>query len=347
MRLVGKLLLGLVLTLLVVAIGAYWWQRPLLLTATGYAAHNACAVERLAGRTDPADDLPPNPLVPLLSTSEKGTTTTGSLLGVLAKQRVGYTPGYGCTVAEVTPSLPPAAEVDAAGNPFAAIAPPTPDPTIAAAVARAFGDDLPAADKEELGTRAVLVLKDGDLIAERYAGGFDADTPQLGWSMSKSVTNLMVGRLVDEGSVSLSDDGLRPEWTDGRARITIENLMTMTGGLAWDETYDLGTPITRMLYLEPDMGDLCRESEADAPAGDLSAVLQRKHHAAVRHPRRASRHSHSRVAPAAHLRASRARQRDDGDRRGGNAGVLLLSLGDAPRVGRDRAVRPTRGGVER
>ena len=134
------------------------------------------------------------------------------------------------------------------------VAPPTPDPTIAAAVARAFGDDLPAADKEAVGTRAVLVLKDGDLIAERYAGGFDADTPQLGWSMAKSVTNLMVGRLVDEGSVSLSDDGLRPEWTDGRARITIENLMTMTSGLAWDETYDLGTPITRMLYLEPDMG---------------------------------------------------------------------------------------------
>ena len=28
----------------------------------------------------------------------------------------------------------------------------------------------------------------------------------------------------------------------------------MTSGLAWNEDYDLGTPITRMLYLEPDMG---------------------------------------------------------------------------------------------
>jgi CubicO group peptidase (beta-lactamase class C family) len=99
----------------------------------------------------------------------------------------------------------------------------------------------------------VVVLKDGRLVAERYADGFDAGTPQLGWSMSKSVTDLLVGRLVQEGTVSLDDDHLRPEWTDRRADITIRELLQMTSGLAWDETYALNTPITRMLYLEPDM----------------------------------------------------------------------------------------------
>ena len=34
----------------------------------------------------------------------------------------------------------------------------------------------------------------------------------------------------------------------------VEQLLRMTSGLEWDETYDLGTPITRMLYLEEDMG---------------------------------------------------------------------------------------------
>ncbi len=105
--------------------------------------------------------------------------------------------------------------------------------------------------KEELGTRAIVVVKGGELVAERYADGFDRDTPQLGWSMSKSATNLLVGRLVHDGVVSLDDDQLRPEWTDSRADITVEQLLRMTSGLSWDETYDLGTPITRMLYLEP------------------------------------------------------------------------------------------------
>src|SRR5690606_26676208 len=123
------------------------------------------------------------------------------------------------------------------------------------ALARAFGDDLDDSARAALGTRAVVIVKNGELVAERYAEGFDADTPQLGWSMSKSVASLLTGVLVKQGVVSLDDDGLRSEWTDGRADITIEQLLRMTSGLEWDETYDRGTPITRMLYLEPDMGD--------------------------------------------------------------------------------------------
>ena len=72
---------------------------------------------------------------------------------------------------------------------------------------------------------------DGTIVAERYAQGFDAGTPQLGWSMSKSVTSLLLGRLVQQGLVSLSDDHLRPEWTDERASITIEDLLRMRSGL--------------------------------------------------------------------------------------------------------------------
>ena len=59
--------------LLVALLGGYWWQRPLLLTGTGYAAHNACALSEIADRDKPEDDLPPDPLVPVLRTSR--TTT--------------------------------------------------------------------------------------------------------------------------------------------------------------------------------------------------------------------------------------------------------------------------------
>jgi CubicO group peptidase (beta-lactamase class C family) len=246
---------GLVAVVLIAVTAVYWWQRPMLLTGTGYAAHNACAVTQLAGRDDPATDLPPNPLVPYLSVEGAGDPTTGSLLGLLAKQQAWYAEGFGCTLAGARPSLGTASEVTAEGNPFTdASVPASPaTPALEAALAGAFGDELPPAEAEALGTRAVVVVKDGEIVAERYADGFDRSTPQLGWSMSKSATDLIAGMLVQQGEVSLDDDHLRPEWTDGRADITVEQLLRMTSGLEWDETYDLGTPITQMLYGEPDM----------------------------------------------------------------------------------------------
>lgn len=246
-----------VLALIVIAAfsGVFLWQQPILLTGTGYAAHNACAVTEVAGRDDPESDLPPNPLVPYLRVEGAGDPTAGSLLGALAKQKAWYTEGFGCTLADARPELGAASVIEPGANPFTDAPAPSPTPELEAAVGRAFGDDLAEPAAEALGTRAVVVVKDGELVAERYADGFDADTPQLGWSMSKSVANLLTGVLVEQGVVSLDDDGLRPEWTDGRADITVEQLLRQTSGLEWDETYDLGTPITRMLYLEPDMAD--------------------------------------------------------------------------------------------
>ncbi len=256
MRRLRRILLVLVGLLVVALVAGYWWQRPLLQTGTGYAAHNACALDTVAGRDDPDDDLPPNPLVPLLRSSTDDDGATSTILGVLSKQAAWATDGFGCTLADDRPDLPSATEVGSAGNPFAdAGGDPAEVPAdLSEAMDHAFGADLSAADRADLGTRAVVVVKDGEVVAEQYADGFDPSTPQLGWSMSKSVTDLIVGRLVQEGEVSLDDDHLRPEWKDGRADITLRNLLQMTSGLDWDETYALNTPITRMLYLEPDMG---------------------------------------------------------------------------------------------
>ena len=262
MRVFRRVLLALVLLLVVALVAGYWWQRPLLLTATGYAAHNACAVENVAGRDDPENDLPPNPLVPVLRTKAGDDgSTKGMLVGGLAAQRAHFTEGFGCTLGEQAPDLPAPSVVDPAGNPFAAAATPTMAPEIEAILGMAFGDDLDAEGRDELGTRAVLVVHDGQLVGERYAEGFAADTPQLGWSMTKSVTNLLVGRLVQDGELTLDEAQLREEWTDERSDITVEQLLRMTSGLSWDETYDLGTPITRMLYLEPDMGGYVASQE--------------------------------------------------------------------------------------
>lgn len=261
-----RILLALLALIVIAVVAGYWYARPLLLTGTGYAAHNACALEELSGRTDAAADLPSNPLVPYLRTStDEDGVVTASVLGLLAKQRATPTPGWGCTLGEAA-DLPVRAPIDPAPNPILE-QPVAADETVQAAISRAFGDDLGVEDAETLGTRAVVVLSGGHVIGERYADGFDEQTRQLGWSMSKSVANLLTGRLVDEGVVDLADTGLRPEWTDDRAEISVEDLLRMRSGLAWDETYDLGTPITEMLYLQGDMAGFAASQPLAHPIG--------------------------------------------------------------------------------
>ncbi len=251
------------LGVLVVALGgAYLYARPLLLTGTGYAAHNACAVQLVAGRdaAAPARDLPPNPLVPYLRTSvdaEEGTVTS-SVLGLLARQTAYHAEGLGCTLADARPELTAPDPVEAGEGEWPAgeaVGPPPADGDVAAltaAVDAAFAEGHPSG--LEVGTRAVVVVHEGRIVAERYAAGFDASTRQLGWSMSKSVTGMALGRLVADGVIDVDDAGLLEAWDDERADITVEDLLRMSSGLSWDEAYDLGTEITRMLYLEDDMG---------------------------------------------------------------------------------------------
>jgi CubicO group peptidase (beta-lactamase class C family) len=256
MRVLRRVVVVLLVLVVAAAVGGYWYARPLIATGTGYAAHNACAVTFVAGRDDPEADLPPNPLVPYLTgyVNRAGRSATSATLWVLQKQKAWYTPGYGCTVAGERPADPGrATKVENDPNPLSDAPAPAADPAVDALVGRAFGDDRTVGARRALGTRGVVVLRDGKLVAERYAPGFDASTPQLGWSMGKSVTNLMVGRYVLTRKLSVDEKGLRPEWTDERRDITVDQLMRMTSGLSWDETYDLGTPITRMLYAEPDM----------------------------------------------------------------------------------------------
>lgn len=267
-RRIWTVLGGLLVLVAAALVAAYWYARPLLLTGTGYAAHNACALKELSGRTDAAADLPSNPLVPYLRTSleEDGTART-SVLGLLARQSATPQPGHGCTLGEPA-DLPARPVIDPANNPVSSQDVIT-DPEVQELISRAFGADLSPEDASTLGTRAVVVLSGGHIVGERYADGFDEQTRQLGWSMSKSVANLLTGRLVQEGVVDLSETGLRDEWTDERASISIEDLLRMRSGLAWDETYDLGTPITEMLYLEPDMAGFAAGQPLEHPIGSV------------------------------------------------------------------------------
>lgn len=106
-------------------------------------------------------------------------------------------------------------------------------------------------------TRAVLVLHKDRLIAERYTPGFTKESKLLGWSMTKSITSAVVGRLERQGRISLNQSNLFREWEDdARSGITLSNLLQMNSGLQWDEDYTSLSDVNRMLFLEGNMPEV-------------------------------------------------------------------------------------------
>jgi CubicO group peptidase (beta-lactamase class C family) len=104
-----------------------------------------------------------------------------------------------------------------------------------------------------MNTRAVVVVYKDQLIYEQYTKGFDKNTPQLGWSMTKSITNTMVGVLTQKGLDINTPVNIEKWQSDDRKNITWNNLLQMSDGLDWEENYNKISDATKMLYKEKDM----------------------------------------------------------------------------------------------
>jgi CubicO group peptidase (beta-lactamase class C family) len=135
------------------------------------------------------------------------------------------------------------------------VAPATPE--LAAAIDRAFAEpDGPPFRR----TRAVIVVRDGRIVAERYAEGYGIDTPLLGFSATKSVMSALAGILVRQSKLALDRPAPVAAWQgagDPRGAITVDHLLRHTAGLALGSSLSasLGSalePVNRMKYVEPD-----------------------------------------------------------------------------------------------
>jgi CubicO group peptidase (beta-lactamase class C family) len=108
-------------------------------------------------------------------------------------------------------------------------------------------------------TRAVVILLDGEIIAERYGEGFDAGQKFPAWSISKSIQHALYGIAVRDKKLAIADLAPIAEWKgtgDPRSAITIDMLLRMSSGLKYNE-FDFLPPadLTTMLYLEPSAAD--------------------------------------------------------------------------------------------
>ncbi len=112
-------------------------------------------------------------------------------------------------------------------------------------------------------TYAVVLVHRGRLVFERYGGRLPRlegpgrrvteSTPLLSWSMAKSMLHAVVGMLVADGRLSLDGPAPVPEWQgagDPRREITLDHLLGMRDGLAFNEDYvdAEASDVIRMLF---------------------------------------------------------------------------------------------------
>jgi CubicO group peptidase (beta-lactamase class C family) len=121
-------------------------------------------------------------------------------------------------------------------------------------------------------TYALLVVKFGKLVYERYAGGANAFYLQYSWSMAKSVTHALTGILVKQGKLDLYAPAPVPEWrNDARRDITVDHLLRMSSGLAFNEDYVDGqrSDVIPMLQFEGrhDTGAFAAAKPLEHPPG--------------------------------------------------------------------------------
>lgn len=255
----------LLVTLLVFMLAAAIWVgtigKDLFHTAAGSVSHSLCAAA-FVSRVDPQQTFREEQL-PLMrgigwavhyEVDRARREVRTSVFGGFTARAV-YRDGLGCLLVHGGDTVP-----EAAGFKPAPIADAWPaqviestDPAIRHALDQAFAEPVPAHPRN---TKAIVILHDGRLIAERYAPGYGPDTPVWAHSLTKSVINALIGILVRQGRLKLDQTAPIAAWhasANPHHAITIEQLLRMDSGLPFDETDGPLSPMTRMLFLEPDM----------------------------------------------------------------------------------------------
>ena len=269
-----KKVAGILIGLLLAAVALAAWQvAKVAPMGAGYMAKTLCSERFVAGRFDVgeiySDILDINALFDWgdYEIEEDSRRATAWFGPGLMKTTAVYREGLGCTIAagvdadELQTIQSPPRSRSARLNPFPAAQ--TKNAQLETVLDAAFSEPDESSHRR---TRAIVVLKNGRIVAERYAPGFQRTTPLIGWSMTKSLTNTLIGMLVGDGILALDDPAPVPEWRsegDPRGRITLRQLLQMSSGLEFEEIYEPGSDATNMLFTEYSAGAYA----AGAPLG--------------------------------------------------------------------------------
>ena len=217
--------------------------------AAGYVSHQLCSAT-FVSRVDPeqyyresiAPVLAPLSFLSGHEVDRQRAQVSASFSGLAQARAIDRGP-LGCLVLLGEPPAPVALPAHQPATPLlldiagpAIVAPA--QPALQQALDRAFAE---TAAPPHRNTKAAVVVRDGRVIAERYAPGYGTDTQVIGWSATKSVTNALIGILVRQGKLSVEGPAPIAAWADlrdPRHAISIDNLLRMNSGL------DIGDSLT-------------------------------------------------------------------------------------------------------
>ncbi|TRX71270.1 serine hydrolase [Carboxylicivirga sp. M1479] len=260
MKLLKKLLKVVGLLVLILFIGLGFVLYPLLRGATGYSAKMLCSgvfVEGMSQQQVEQMELTAFPFNNVVNVVDEETKTVKSSIFGLVSQTATYADGVGATLfpkgnSSINERLSlPRSKFDTLPWPQGSVLVDNIPQGVDVEGLRQFIDQ-----QFEETSRAVVVVKDGQIIEEKYAEGINEFTPLLGWSMTKTITAALTGILVKEGKLDINDAADIEAWqNDERSEITLNNLLQMSSGLAWNEDYSKTqlTDVSQMLYVESDM----------------------------------------------------------------------------------------------
>lgn len=275
-----KLIATFALVPLAALVWGFYYLSLVLSAASGFSAKNICSGYFLSGM--PGQMIVEQVLVPAspllanigfeIDVEHRRVDTR--MFG-FASRRAEFNPGTGCTLLrEGRESVDQLLDVAEAHPPDPALpwplglAPAPENDSLAVVLDGAFAEPDPQYARN---TKAIVVIHEGELVAEKYATGIDAQTPLPGWSMTKSVINLLIGVLVREGRISIMQSAPVPSWhedmSDPRGEITIDELLRMSSGLEFNEDYSIYSDVTRMLSVEADAAGFAAAKPLEAEPG--------------------------------------------------------------------------------
>lgn len=93
-------------------------------------------------------------------------------------------------------------------------------------------------------TNAFLVIRDGKITYEKYLNGKNESTVLPSYSVAKTMTSLVIGQLIDEGTLNESDTfvSILPEFKASTSfdKVTIKDLLDMNSGIGVSDNYPSG-----------------------------------------------------------------------------------------------------------
>lgn len=235
-------------------VGFQLWNIPAAIDmATGLGAKLACSSRYVTGLSEEqakADIVSYSAAAALLQLSydNEAKTVTATLQG-MSKKHAKYREGLGCAL-ELGDTTPldniKVSAIDATDDAWPAGKTVN---TINQQIQNIAQQQLFKDNQDGLQTRALLVINNGEIIAETYADGYDENSKLLGWSMGKSVTAMMLARLDTIKNVDFQQTNLFKDWEkDDRKNLNLIHLLQMSSGLDFDEPYVPGSDSTKMLF---------------------------------------------------------------------------------------------------